>query len=98
MGSTTFSGPVTSQNGFIGDVTGNVTGNVAGVVAPTVLQAPTTTSTLLGGKNNAVNTTGKVVGTTVYNTTTKTFYVAQGTTNTSTWIDSSDGTTTITPA
>ena len=30
MASTTFSGPVTSQNGFIGNVTGNVTGNIAG--------------------------------------------------------------------
>lgn len=28
MGSTTFSGPVTSTNGFVGSVTGNVTGNV----------------------------------------------------------------------
>lgn len=26
MASTTFSGPVTSTNGFVGDVTGNVTG------------------------------------------------------------------------
>ena len=32
MASTTFSGPVTSTNGFIGDVTGNVTGNVTGTV------------------------------------------------------------------
>ena len=98
MSSTTFSGPVTSQNGFVGDVTGNVTGNVAGVVAPTAFKAPTSTSALLGGKANAVNTANKVVGTTVYNTTTKTFYVAQGSTAGSTWIDSSDGTTTITPA
>ena len=30
MASTTFSGPVTSTNGFIGTLTGNVTGNVAG--------------------------------------------------------------------
>lgn len=30
MASTTFSGPVTSTNGFVGAVTGNVTGNVAG--------------------------------------------------------------------
>ena len=30
MASTTFSGPVTSTNGFIGSLTGNVTGNVAG--------------------------------------------------------------------
>ncbi len=98
MANTTFSGPVISQNGFVGNVTGNVTGNVAGVVAPTSLQAPTSTSVLLGGKANPVNTANKVVGTTVYNTTTKTFYVAQGTADTSTWIDSADGTTTITPA
>ncbi len=30
MASTTFSGPVTSNNGFIGSVTGNITGNVTG--------------------------------------------------------------------
>ena len=30
MASTTFSGPVTSTNGFIGALTGNVTGNIAG--------------------------------------------------------------------
>lgn len=28
MASTTFSGPVTSQNGFVGNVTGNVSGDV----------------------------------------------------------------------
>jgi hypothetical protein len=32
MASTTFSGPVTSQNGFVGNITGNVTGNVTGDV------------------------------------------------------------------
>jgi hypothetical protein len=32
MASTTFSGPVTSQNGFIGTVTGAVTGAVTGTV------------------------------------------------------------------
>ena len=31
MASTTFSGPVTSQNGFIGNVTGNVTGTTVTV-------------------------------------------------------------------
>jgi hypothetical protein len=30
MASTTFSGPVTSTNGFIGNLVGNVTGNIAG--------------------------------------------------------------------
>ena len=33
MASTTFSGPVTSTNGFIGALTGNVTGNVTGTTA-----------------------------------------------------------------
>ena len=33
MASTTFSGPVTSTNGFIGTLTGNVTGNVTGNIA-----------------------------------------------------------------
>lgn len=32
MASTTFSGPVTSTNGFVGTVTGDVTGNVTGNV------------------------------------------------------------------
>jgi hypothetical protein len=32
MASTTFSGPVTSTNGFIGAVTGNITGNITGNV------------------------------------------------------------------
>jgi hypothetical protein len=32
MASTTFSGPVTSTNGFIGAVTGNIAGNVTGNV------------------------------------------------------------------
>jgi hypothetical protein len=35
MASTTFSGPVTSTNGFIGAVTGNVTGNVTGDIIAT---------------------------------------------------------------
>jgi hypothetical protein len=35
MASTTFSGPVTSLNGFIGAFTGNVTGNITGDVIAT---------------------------------------------------------------
>lgn len=37
MSSTTFSGPVTSTNGFIGEVTGNTTGTHTGPVAATTL-------------------------------------------------------------
>lgn len=37
MANTTFSGPVISQNGFIGDFTGNITGNVTGVLTGRVV-------------------------------------------------------------
>lgn len=37
MASTTFSGPVTSTNGFIGAVTGNITGNVTGNITGDVI-------------------------------------------------------------
>jgi len=52
MGQTTFSGPVESLNGFIGDVTGTFTGNVTGNV----------TGNLTG------NSTGKHTGTLQYST------------------------------
>jgi len=97
MASTTFSGPVTSTNGFIGAVTGNIVGNIVGNITGTVTST-TATSTTLGAIAGAVNTADKALGTTLYNTTTKTFYVAQGPAAADTWIDSSDGTTTITPA
>jgi cytoskeletal protein CcmA (bactofilin family) len=105
MSRTTFSGPVKSDNGFEGNVTGNVTGDVtgtasavSGAVTATSLVLPTSTSAALGAKANAINTTGKVANKAVYNTTTKTIYVAQGATDVSTWIDTADGSTTITPA
>jgi hypothetical protein len=47
MANTTFSGPVTSTNGFIGDVTGDITGDVVGLVqVPTydVATAPSAAS------------------------------------------------------
>lgn len=51
--STTFKGPVVSQNGFTGAITGNITGNVTGNV----------TGDLTG--DSAGTHTGAVVGTTV---------------------------------
>jgi len=42
MGSTTFSGPVTSNDGFVGDVTGDVIGAVQ-LPAYTVASAPAAT-------------------------------------------------------
>ena len=52
MASTTFSGPVTSINGFIGAVTGNITGNVTGNITGDVFAS---NQTLSGA--GAVNTT-----------------------------------------
>lgn len=37
MASTTFSGPVTSTNGFVGNITGNITGNVTGTLTGRVV-------------------------------------------------------------
>jgi hypothetical protein len=93
MSSTTFSGPVTSTNGFIGAVTGNVTGPVTA----TSLTLPSATVEQLEDISGVYNTSGKVVGKGYYVLSTKMFYVAQGTTVGATWV-SLDGTTTITPA
>ena len=101
MANTHFTGPVYSTNGFVGAVVGDITGTasaVNGTIVATSLVLPTSTSAALGAKANAINTTGKVANKAVYNTTTKTIYVAQGSTDVSTWIDTADGTTTITPA
>ena len=51
MSSTTFSGPVTSTNGFVGAVIGNVIGNVTGTsVAVTTITAAGN-ATLSGAAN-----------------------------------------------
>ena len=50
MASTTFSGPVTSTNAFIGDVTGDVTGDVVGLVqVPTYTVATAPAATGIAG-------------------------------------------------
>jgi hypothetical protein len=103
MASTTFSGPVTSTNGFIGAVTGNVTGNTTGTVTGNVvatagyIQLRTATTAQIADAANAVNTTGKAAGTIVFNTTLGTLKIATGATATSTWVNA-DGTTAVTPA
>ena len=55
MASTTFTGPVTSRNGFIGNTTGNITGNVTGNITGIVYG----TVQLLSGAG-AVNVTTAV--------------------------------------
>jgi hypothetical protein len=103
MASTTFSGPVTSTNGFIGAVTGNVTGNTTGTVTGNVvatagfIQLRTATSVQIAAIANAVNTTGKVAGTIVFDTTLGTLKIATGANANSTWVDA-DGTTAVTPS
>jgi hypothetical protein len=56
MASTTFSGPVTSLNGFIGGITGNITGNVVGNVTGNVTGDIFATNQALSGAG-AVNVT-----------------------------------------
>lgn len=56
MASTTFSGPVTSTNGFIGAVTGNVTGNITGDVTGNITGDVVATNQALSGAG-AVNIT-----------------------------------------
>jgi hypothetical protein len=103
MASTTFSGPVTSTNGFIGAVTGNITGNVTGTVTGNVdstagyIQIRTATSAQIASAANAVNTAGKAAGTIVFDTTLSTLKIATGATATSTWVNA-DGTTAVTPS
>ena len=69
MANTTFSGPVLSQNGFIGDLTGNVTGNISGTVTGTVVQpvsAVAATGTNLAtaaALSNGVNVVASASGT-----------------------------------
>ncbi len=103
MASTTFSGPVTSTNGFIGAVTGNITGDVTGTVTGNVdatagyIQLRTATSAQIASAANAVNTAGKAAGTIVFDTTLSTLKIATGATATSTWVNA-DGTTAVTPS
>ena len=53
MASTTFSGPVTSTNGFIGNLTGNVTGNVTGNLTGNIAG----TSEITHDSTSAINAT-----------------------------------------
>ena len=59
MASTTFSGPVTSTNGFVGNltgnVTGNVTGNITGATATTELTAASTLTAAQSGRTFFLN-------------------------------------------
>lgn len=98
MASTTFSGPVTATNGFVGAVTGNVTGDVAGNVDATSLQIPVYAATALADVSDAVNTAAtKVAGTVVFDSTNSKIKIATGDADDDTWVDA-DGTNAVTPS
>ena len=95
MASTTFSGPVTSTGGFVGNVTGNATGSIFA----TTLQIPTDTAANIADVDAAVNTTGKSAGNVVFDTTNNLLYVALGANANSDWaLIDGVGSTTVTPS
>jgi ABC-type xylose transport system permease subunit len=62
MASTTFSGPVTSTNGFIGTTTGNVVGDVTGVVTGSLVGFATLpTYTVTSANALATKPAGKII-------------------------------------
>lgn len=99
MATTTFSGPVVSNNGFTGAVTGNTTGNVTGGIDATsaYVQIPSATATAIADVADAVNTTNKVAGALVLDTTNGRVMVALGADADSDWAVA-DASATVTPS
>jgi len=96
MATTTFSGPVVSDNGFTGAITGNVSGQVTASKL-VVAQAQTGLAAALVDEANALNTTGKVAGLQITDLDDGIIYTATGDGVNDDWVGS-DGTTSITPA
>jgi hypothetical protein len=67
MARTTFSGPVASDNGFIGNVTGNVTGNIAG--SGVITHATTSAVNATATASAAAVATGYITSTSALATT-----------------------------
>ena len=61
MASTTFTGPVTSLNGFIGSITGNIIGNVTGTITTGTSGTPIA-KTAAGNINTLYGTTSATTG------------------------------------
>lgn len=91
MANTTFSGPVTSTNGFTGAVTGGVSATSAYV------QINAVAATAIADAADAINTANKVAGTIVLDTTNERIMVATGADATSDWAVA-DGSATVTPS
>ena len=97
MANTTFSGPVISNNGFVGAVTGDVTGAVTGGVDASYIQIPTAAATAIADIADAVNTANKAAGSMLFDTTNNKIKIATGADADSTWVDA-DGTNAVTPS
>ena len=99
MANTTFSGPVTSTNGFIGAVTGNTTGNVTGGIDASAgyVILYSTTAAAIADIDDAVNTSDKQAGTIVFDTTNSKLKIATGDAAADTWVDA-DGSNAVTPS
>lgn len=95
MANTTFSGPVTSTNGFTGAITGNVTGGVSATSA--YVQINAVAATAIADVADAINTANKVAGTIVLDTTNSRIMVATGDAAADDWAVA-DGSATVTPA
>jgi hypothetical protein len=91
MASTTFSGPVTATNGFVGNITGGIDGSQGYVTIYS------TAATSIADIADAVNTSDKQAGTLVFDTTNSKLKIATGSNANSTWVDA-DGTNAVTPA
>ena len=91
MANTNFSGPVVSADGFIGNMTGGVTATASYV------QLRTATAAQIGAIGDAVNTSGKVAGTIVFDVTNSRIMIATGANPNSTWVRA-DGSNPVTPA
>jgi hypothetical protein len=92
MATTTFSGPVVSDNGFQGTTSGAVTASKL-----VVSQAQTGLAAKLVDEDNALNTTGKVAGLQITDLDDGLIYTASGAGVNDVWYGS-DGTTSVTPA
>lgn len=103
MASTTFSGPVTSTNGFVGALTGNVTGNVTGTTVTVTgnVTADSATAPVAGGAASFLATSTAGLGV-YFGSGAPTVTAAQGslylrtdgsTTSTRAYVNSDGGTT-----
>lgn len=99
---------VTTNSGTAYSASGSGTNNaICGVIEPKGEQTfsgtwskngvTAVTNAVLTDKTSIINTADKWLGRLVINSTNNKMYAAQGSTNTSTWIATGDGTTTITP-